>query len=302
MAADGLEGGAGLAELDAGWRAWYEWWPRAVRTVADDEARRILRGRDAEATGRTVALCLLAAAAGTDDARRADISADLRRRARSVRLPWFTELAQDPDRMWIALRLSRHAEQVAAERDEEEARERRHARWLLRNQRLREWSRRQNRPLALSWAVAGVFLMGLLCALTVSVSDIAGQVPGTTILRAWVATVFAVASTLGFESLLAWEIGGRFHPRYSMLGAGLILLGRAARTIAGRGIALAVTAGVLAGAYLLTVYQPVTTPLVLGGTTIVWAVARYLSWRADAARERAAVERAARELGAGLGR
>ncbi|MEY9893382.1 serine/threonine protein kinase [Catenulispora sp. MAP5-51] len=302
VAADGLEGGAGLAELDAGWRAWYEWWPRAVRTVADDEARRILRGRDAEATGRTVALCLLAAAAGTDDARRADISADLRRRARSVRLPWFTELAQDPDRMWIALRLSRHAEQVAAERDEEEARERRHARWLLRNQRLREWSRRQNRPLALSWAVAGVFLMGLLCALTVSVSDIAGQVPGTTILRAWVATVFAVASTLGFESLLAWEIGGRFHPRYSMLGAGLILLGRAARTIAGRGIALAVTAGVLAGAYLLTVYQPVTTPLVLGGTTIVWAVARYLSWRTDAARERAAVERAARELGAGLGR
>jgi serine/threonine protein kinase len=300
VAADGLEGGAGLAELDARWRARRDRWPAAARRVADDDARRILRRRDEESSGRTVALCLLAASA--DDALRADLGVTLRNRARAVRLPWFTELTQDPELMWIALRLSRHAEQVAAERDEEAARQRRHDRWLLRNQRLREWSRRQNRPLALSWAVAGVFLMGLVCALTVSVSDIAGQVPGTTILRAWVATVFAIASTLGFESLLAWEIGGRFHPRYSILGAGLIVLGRAARTIAGRGIALGVTAAVLVGAYVLTVYQPVTTPLILGGATILWAVARYLTWRDDAARERDAVERAAGELSVGLRR
>jgi len=300
IAADGLEGGAGLDELDARWRDWHDRWPAMARRVADEDARRILRRRDEESSGRTVALCLLAASA--DDALRADLGVTLRNRARAVRLPWFTGLVRDPDLRWIAMRLSRHAEEVATERDEQAALARRHDRWLLRNQRLREWSRRQNRPLALSWAVAGVFLMSLLCALTVSVSDIAGQVPGTTILRAWVATVFAIASTLGFESLLAWEIGGRFHPRYSILGAGFIALGRAARTIAGRGMALAVTAGFLAGAYLLTVYQPVFTPLVLGGATIFWAVARYLSWRADAARERAAVERAARELGVGLPR
>lgn len=303
------EGGAGLAELDTRWRDLHSRWPTLVRKVADEDgARRFLRRGDEESIRRTVALCLYAASA--DDALRADLRVSLRQQAGVLRLPWFTALtrdpdqkpAQDPDLMWVAVRVAPHAEQVATERAELAAAQRHRDRWLLRNQRLREWSRRQNRPLALSWAVAGVFLMGLLCALTVGVSDIAGQVPGTTILRAWVATVFAIASTLGFESLLAWEIGGRFHPRYSILGGGLILLGRAARTMAGRGVALGVTVAVLAGAYLLTVYQPVFTPLVLGGSTIVWAVRRYLAWRAEAARERDAVERAARELRVGLQR
>lgn len=293
-------GGAGLAELDARWRDWHGRWSALVRRVGDDDARQYLLRRDEDSNRRTVALCLYAASA--DPALRTDLKRSLGRQARVLRLPWFTELAEDPELMWVALRVAPHAEQVATERNERRRAEQIRRHWLWRNRRMREWSRRQNRPLALSWAVAGVFLMGLLCALTVGVSDIAGQVPGTTILRAWVATVFAIASTLGFESLLAWEIGGRFHPRYSMLGGGIIALGRAARTMAGRGLALGVTVTVLAGVYVLTVYQPVFTPLVLGGSTIVWAVRRYLSWRGEVADEAAAIEQAARELRAGFQR
>ena len=289
-----LGGGDGLGELDAAWREQYGRWRRTVSAISDAQARATLTGRDRAVRQRALALCLWSVA--TDGEGRAVIRRDVREHARRVRLPWFTELVDSPDGPWVAFALREHATDRAAQRDTRERAEAARRAWLSRNRRFREWSRRQNRPLALSWAVAGVFLMGVMCALLVSVSDIAGRVPGTTILDAWVATVFAVAATLTVESILSWEIGGRFHPRYSILGAGFIALGRAARTVAGRGLALGVGVAGLGGAYLLTVLWPVATPLVLGGATTVWAVARYLSWCADRDRELAAAELGAREL------
>lgn len=239
------------------------------------------------------ALCLYAATA--DDETRARVRHDLVVLERAVRLDWFTDLVRRPEGMWLAYRLRRYAQECAAERDAQERAAAQRRAWLNRTRTFREWSRRQNRPLALSWAVAGVFVMAVVCTVLVGTSDLAGVVPDATILDAWLATVLAAAVALTFEALLAWEIGGRFHPRYSILGAGMIALGRAARSIAGRGIALAVVAGCLAGGYALTVFAPVLTPVVAGGGVIVWAVGRFLAWRGDSGREQADAERGARE-------
>lgn len=290
----GLDGGTGLDTTDELWRARRRRYERAAGAVADPAARAVLDHHDRGTRQRDLAYCLWAAVAGADAV--AQVRLDLLAQARRARYPWFGALVRDEDGMWVALRLGAQVREWTEERDELERAEARHRMWLSRNERFREWARRQNRPLALSWAVAGVFLMGVVCALMVSVSDITGHVSVDSVLDAWVATVFSLLSTLTVEALLAWEIGGRFHPRYSILGAGFTALGRAARRTTGRGIALGVVLGVLGGAYLLTVFLPVAVPLVAGGGVLVWAVLRYLRWCADRDRERADAERGAREL------
>jgi serine/threonine protein kinase len=291
-----LGGGDGLDTVDARWRDRWERWQPLFRSVSDAEARDRLARRDLQSRRRALAMCLWATVA--DDDARAQVRRDLQARARSIRLPWFTELTLDPEGVWIAMLLREYAEDRAAARDDRERADAIRRQFLARNRRFREWSRRRNRPLALSWAVAGVFVLGVLCALLISVSDIAGQVSADTIVSAWVATVFAIAAALTFEAVLAWEIGGRFHPRYSILGAGFISLGRAARSIRGRGIALAVVVGVLGGAYLLTTFLPTLTPVVVGGAVIVWAVARYLAWQREMAEEETEARRGAEERAA----
>jgi hypothetical protein len=140
--------------------------------------------------------------------------------------------------------------------------------------------------------VASVFALTATCALLIGVSDLAGVSADASILDAWLATVLAAVVGLTAEALLAWEIGGRFHPGYSILGAGLIALGRAARSIAGRGIALVAFIVVLGGAYALTAFAPAATPLVAGGGVLIWSVARYLRWRSDSQREQEEIDRA----------
>ncbi|HEX4701028.1 MAG TPA: serine/threonine-protein kinase [Pseudonocardiaceae bacterium] len=290
----GLGGGDSLDTAHVSWSDRWQRWKALVSSVSDADARARLNLRVPEMRRRTLAACLWAAV--EDDAGRTEIRRNLLARERAVRLPWFSDLVRSPDGMWAAVLLSDYAEDCAEQRDERDRAEAERRRWLSRNRRFREWSRRQNRPLALSWAVAGVFVLGVFCALLISLSDVAGRVPNSTIVDAWVATVFAITSTLTFESVLAWEIGGRFHPRYSILGAGFIALGRAARSIRGRGIALGVVVGVLGGTYILTVLAPVVTPLVIGGAVIIWTVVRYVDWCVEREREQADAERGAREL------
>jgi len=286
-AASGLDGGDGLSEVDERWRVEQRRWTAAVATLTDAEALDVLRAGEAdEAQRRVLALCLRAAVASAEE--RARISRQLTAAARRLQLPWFSALAEIPDALWVAFRLLDHAH----ERARAEARRRA---WLVRNERFREWSRRENRPLALAWAVAGLALLGAACALLIAVGDIAGHASDAAILDAWTATVFAVGLALGCEAALAWEIGGRFHPRYSMLGAGFIALGRAARTVSGRGIALVVVAGVLGAGYVLAVFAPVALPLAVGGGALLWTVRRHLSWSADWERERAEIERGRQE-------
>ena len=89
----------------------------------------------------------------------------------------------------------------------------------------------------------------------------------------------------------SWEIGGRFHPAYSLLGAGMIALGRAARTIAGRGIALVVVAGVLGALGFLAVHFPAALPLVVAVVVVVWTTRRFQAWRTEEQERREIVNR-----------
>jgi uncharacterized Zn-binding protein involved in type VI secretion len=146
-----------------------------------------------------------------------------------------------------------------------------------------------------------VFVAAVLCALLVSVSDVVAVVSPHIIVDAWVATAFSTAAMLAFEAVPAWEIGGRFHPRYSILGAAFIALGHAARSIQGRGIALVAIVAGLGGAYLLSVFFPVVTPLAMGGLVSIWSAVRYLAWCTERDQERAEAELGARELRAAVG-
>ncbi|MEV6343261.1 serine/threonine-protein kinase [Actinoplanes sp. NPDC051851] len=296
--AEGLDGGDGLDRADADWRRERARWAEAVEAVGDPGARAALEGADPDgrrrAADRSRTLSLWAVSAG--DAERAAVHRELRVLARRLRLDWFTRLVERPGGMWPAYALRDHAEERA---EVERAAARRRA-WLSRNRRFREWSRRQNRPVALSWAVAGVFLTDAVCALLICLSDILGTASDTAVVDAWAATAFASLAALTVETALAWEIGGRFHPRYSTLGTAFIALGRAARSVAGRGMALGAVAVVLV-ALGLTVYRPVLPPVVCGVAIVVWAVPRYLRWRVESEREEAEADRGARELLDGTG-
>ncbi len=68
-----------------------------------------------------------------------------------------------------------------------------------------------------------------ITALLIVVSDAVGFVSGATILNAWVVSIAALMVVLTVESLLAWQIGGDVHPRYTIIGAGVIALARRAR-------------------------------------------------------------------------
>ncbi|RSM64702.1 hypothetical protein DMB66_18825 [Actinoplanes sp. ATCC 53533] len=292
-AGGGLAGGDGLDEVDRQWRGRLRRWQEAAREIEDPGARTELAGAGEgrqRARARALALSLWATVA--DDNTRAEIRRARAAEARRFRLPWFSRLLEQPDGVWLAYQVRDYAEGRA---EEQMAAAQRRA-WLNRNRRFREWSRRQNRPVALSWAVAGVFLMTSLCGVLIAVSDAVAPASDSAVLNAWVATMFAGAAALTAEAVLAWEIGGRFHPRYSTLGAAFIALGRAARSLTGRGIAVVVLLGVLGLAAVLTAYQPMITPLLAGLGSVAWAVPRYMHWQTDREQERAEADRGAREL------
>jgi hypothetical protein len=292
----GLAGGDGLGEVDRHWRLRRQRWQQAASEIEDPGARAELEGTG-EATPdrrrtrtRTLALSLWATVA--DDNARAEIRRARMAEARRFRLPWFSRLVEQPDGMWVAYQVRDYAE----ERAEEHLAAAQRRAWLNRNRRFREWSRRQNRPVALSWAVGGVFLMTGLSGALIAVSDAVGPASDGAVLNAWVATMFSSVAALTAEAALAWEIGGRFPPRYSTLGATFIALGRAARSVTGRGIAVLVLLGMLGLAAMLTAFQPMVTPLLAGLGIVAWAAPRYMRWRTDQEHEQAEADRGAREL------
>ena len=220
------------------------------------------------------------------------------RRARAsgaADLEWFAELADRRNALWLAYllipsvdtRIDRVAEDAAAARRRRE--------FLMRTQAVREWSRRQNRPQALAWSVVGVAVLAAIEGLLIALSDAIGTGSDATIVSAWLVMVLGMTVVLAGESLLAWEIGGGFHPRYSMLGAGLVELGRGARAVLARRAALPVVLGIVFGLGAVAVFVPVlmaVTPAVL---TPFWAWRRFARWEDDRVREQAEIEQAERE-------
>jgi len=299
---DGGGGGDGLDVVDARWRALVEHRDDLVAAIPDD-ARDQLERIWRTARPQVLAMCLWAVVA--NDSTRRRVRDGLRALARRANVDWFADLvdplpggwADTPNSVWVAYLMRDHVEGLIEEREQAARVERERGRWLAANRARREWARTQNRPLALGWAVAGVCVLGAVCALLVAVGDLAGQVAPSTILDAWVATVFGGTAALGVEAALGWEIGGRFHPGHSLLGAGFIALGRLARTVARRRFALGACAITLGAGYVLTVYLPVVTPVLAGAGAIISAVPRYLSWRRRCAEEERLAEQAAQRIG-----
>lgn len=286
-AAGGIGGGDGLREVQSRWRVEDE----RLRTLADavpdtaarTELRRILRGEHAYVRSLT----LLAATAAAVQLR--EVQQQLNERDRTFVLPWFSQLVADQQFQWVAVALSRHASREADRLAEQERVRRASEAWLRRTERQREWSRRQNRPQALGYTAAGVAVLAVLLFMLVGLSDVAGVASDARIVDAWFAVVASLAVVMLSESLLAWSAGGRFHPAYSLLGAGAIVLGRVARSLIVQRIAVPAVLIALAGLGTVVIVWPVIAPCALAGLLVAWSVQRYFAWREQDRRERAIV-------------
>ncbi|MEJ2855913.1 MULTISPECIES: serine/threonine-protein kinase [unclassified Saccharothrix] len=280
----GAGGGDGLPGVRERWHRE----DTALRTLAAAvpdvgaraEVQRILRQDQAYA----LSLALLAATA--TGAHLLALRRTLDEQDRALRLPWFSDLVARTEYPWIAFTLVPHATREAARIEDERVRQRAHEAWLARTERQREWSRRQNRPQALGYAATGVAAVAVALFALIGLSDVAGVASDAQVLDAWFGAVAALAVVTVAESLLAWDAGGRFHPAYSFLGAGAIAVGRVARGLLARRIAVPVVLAFLAVLGLATVVRPVVTPAVVAAVTVAWAVQRHLAWRAQDRRER----------------
>ncbi|WP_309111934.1 serine/threonine-protein kinase [Saccharothrix sp.] len=283
----GAGGGDGLVGVRERWHREESRMRTLAASVSDQgaraEAQRVLR------EDRPYALSLALLAATATGAHRLDLRRTLDEQDRALQLPWFSDLAARTEYQWIAFVLIPYATREAARIEAEETARRAHEQWLARTARQREWSRRQNRPQALGYAVTGVAVVAVALFALVGVSDAAGVATDAQVLDAWFAVVAALAVVLVAESLLAWSAGGRFHPAYSLLGAGAIALGRVARNLIARRIAVPVVLVCLAVLGLLTVVWPVLTPIAVAGGTVAWAVARHMAWREQDREESAIV-------------
>jgi serine/threonine protein kinase len=269
--------GDGLADLHHRWVAEHDRWRDLVETLPidiQDELRPRDPGEREREQNRIHAYCLYAALA--DDEVRFSLGQLVRQTARESGVDWYTRLAERRDGVFVAHRLRTVARERAIRRDE-----RAQYRAVI------EWSRRQNRPLALGWAVAGVTLLGILFVLFTGASDITPVASNATIVDAWLMAAAALGLTLALEALLAWQIGGRYHPEYSLMGAGLITLGRAARSVRRRNLSLVVVVAVLGVGYAIAVFVPQVIPPIVAVGVAVWACARYMRWLGDHEREEA---------------
>ncbi|MFI9814018.1 serine/threonine-protein kinase [Saccharothrix variisporea] len=282
--ASGAGGGDGLAGVRERWhRAEAE--SRTLAAAVPDagaraEVQRVLR------QDRTYALSLALLAATATGAHRLALRRTLDEQDRELRLPWFSDLVARAEYQWIAFALIPHATRESARIEAERAQREAYEKWIARTERQREWSRRQNRPQALGYAATGVAAVAVALFALVGFSDVAGVASDAQVLDAWFAVVAALAVVTVAESLLAWDAGGRFHPAYSFLGAGAMALGRVARGLIARRIAVPVVLAFLAVLGLVTVVRPVVAPAVVAAVTVAWAVQRHLAWRAQDRRER----------------
>lgn len=295
--ANGLASGDGLRKVADDWKAECD---RLRRGRADlpEEGRADLEEFERERPVTTLAIGLLAVTAPVDTVAvvRRTVERCARRASESDGdLAWFVRLAGRPDQLWLAYllvpaiearidRIVEEAEAARAQRD-----------WMLRTQAIREWSRRQNRPQALAWGMAGVAALGTVWTLLIGLSDVVDVSSDATIVAAWLVTVLSLSVVLACEALLAWEIGGSFHPRYSLLGAALITVGRAARAVLARGAALPVVLCTVGGLIAAAVLVPVPLALAPAVLTPPWAWRRYVGWEGDRVREQRDLERAERE-------
>ncbi|WP_158634217.1 protein kinase [Amycolatopsis sp. WAC 04197] len=284
-----LSSGLGLVETGNRWQNEQERLAAHAAGVRDAGARRAAERFLREERGRALSLALLAATANTENRR--EIQRGLDEQARTFRLSWFSELVAAPDYHWVAMALTPHAEAESARLADEERARRAHEDWLRRTEGLRDWSRRQNRPQALSHAAAGVAAIAAFLFALVALGDVADVASEAQVVNSWVGAAAALVLGLVSESVLAWDSGGRFHPAYSLLGAGRVALGRLARSIVARRIAGPASLAAAGTLVVLTIFAPAVLPFLVAFLLPPWAFRRYLDWRAQDRRERAILAR-----------
>jgi hypothetical protein len=278
------DGGQALVELDRQWQIEAGRWGAAVERVTDPAPRQYL----AESVRATdvLAVCLLAALRQSRDV--SEARELVRQTARSVAddVPWFSTLAREPDLMWLAWMLCGYATSRAQTlADQRETKRLRDQEWRA-GVLFRHWLDRQNRPAALGWAVAGVCLMVVGWIALITGSDAVGWATGSAIGLAWIGAAVCAAVSLTVECLFAAEVGGRFHPRHSIPGAGVLALRPLARWmrrawLPAGGTALAALAGIAAVALLVP-------QLIAALTTVahlLWVGHRWRAWQRQVGEE-----------------
>ncbi|MGV9365783.1 protein kinase domain-containing protein, partial [Amycolatopsis sp. NPDC003731] len=278
------ESGAGLAKVRADWPVAQRDLATQAGAVQEPGARRAAELFLREERGRALSLALLAATASAENKR--EIRRALDERAHAFGLGWFSDLVAEPKHHWIAMALVSHAEAESARLADEARARQAHEDWLRRTEGLRDWSRRQNRPQALSYAAAGVAAIAAVLFALVGLSDVVGFASDVQIVDSWVGLAAALLLGLVSESVLAWDSGGRFHPAYSLLGAGRVAAGRLARRLVALRIAGPVALAVVLGLIVLTVFAPAVLPFAVAFSLLPWTVQRAVAWRDQDRRER----------------
>jgi hypothetical protein len=299
LPAEAGAGGEALADLDPEWRAEQRRWSAGAAQVDDPGARRQLD--HAARRPDVLAVALRAALRQPDDVAAAQQQVRLAEARLPEPVPWFSALARQPDLVWVALlvrgQATSQARSMADQREAEAAR----VEALQASALFHRWSRCQNRPAALGWAVAGVCLMAAGWIALVAASDAAGWSGDTAIGLAWVGAAVCAAVSLAVECLLAAEVGGRFHPRSSIPGAGVIALGPIGGWMRRAWLpAAAAIAAVLAGITLVALLVP---QVIAVGTMVghlLWVVRRWGGWRAQVAGEESLIAEAERSWPSGM--
>ena len=214
-------------------------------------------------------------------------------------LPWFSGLTGRSAGVLSLLRAvllyedaQREAQQIRQDRATEQIRRQR----LLEGEAVAAWFRRHDRPTALGWAGGATALVAIFWSGIITVCDILPFATSASIGLAWACVILSVMVLATAELGLAGVIGGPYHPRYSLIGAGITQVADAVQAVRQRGLLfIAILAAALAGVLAVTSYLPFLLPLVTAASELAWCAARYRRWRADAAEVSGAIELAARE-------
>jgi len=278
--ADPTAGSEDLTDVDQRWMNAYSAWPALVEQVTESAARDDLRRTVDER--HVLAVCLRMALDRPDDLHQ--VQQQLRRFAAALpeRIPWYDRLVGDSSLVWVALLLSGYAAMCAGSAAEERADEEREQERLHAEAAFREWSRRQNRPVALGWAVAGVCLIAALWLLLITAGDLAPQASDSVIEQAWAGAAVCLVVSLIAECLLAVEIGGRFHRRYSIPGAGSMALRSVGRWM--WRFRLPAATAILAAAAAtgwLAIHSPLLVGIPVTLAHLVWVAHRWGAWPAQ---------------------
>jgi|GEM_PF-1811755 len=204
--------------------------PRPDPADAGGARRPRLAERVTEALAPGPVSAYLMMIAVTPDSTQATMRREVQRVRRTIRRPpdWYEELLDadgGPTALLCAYLLAPLArEDYRASVEAELAR----ARELLATARY-DWFRRQQRPISAGWAAAGVTVVLVFWAVVITLTDLLPFASTQSINYAWAGAGVSLLVLAAAEGALALQIGGPYHPRYSLWSAFIHAAGSLAR-------------------------------------------------------------------------